>query len=198
MGMLKRLVILRESFNCKIKAGRAFEGSRLILGSVRPKEIEMSKYNTTSLYRVFVSENFYKNTWREAIYTRSVFNDWKTGSFICVEVQAEEIRPVEIRLTCSCGFDLGWLSVDIIAEEEGVLCDACGKTVGWEGEMYNVVNWDTDEVIKSFKKLSEAKKFCRGLGHLPYDEFTTSYPPIARVDNSEGFTVYNPRFPYEK
>ena len=106
----------------------------------------MSKYNTTSLYRVWNG-----NTWEEAIYTRGVFNHVATGSFICIERRAEAIRPVEIRLTCSCGFDLGWLSVDMIAEEEGILCDACGKTVGWEGEMYNVVNWDTDKVIKSFK-----------------------------------------------
>lgn len=158
----------------------------------------MSKYNTASLYRVFVSENFYKNTWREVIYTRGVFNDWKTGTFVCVEKDATAIRPVEIRLSCSCGFDLGWLSVDMIAEEEGILCDACGKTAGWEGEMYNVVNWDDDKVIRSFSKLSEAKKFCREQGHLPYDKFVTSYPPIARVDNAEGFTVYNPRFPYPK
>jgi len=156
----------------------------------------MSKYNTTSLYRIWTS----KNDAVRANYTRGIFNRTATGSFVCIERQADAVRPVEVWVKCECGFELGWIAVDTVEEleqEGGVICDACGKQVKGEGEMYDVVNWDDNKVIRSFSKLSEAKKFCRSLGHLPYDKFTTSYSPIARVDNSEGFTVYNPRFPYK-
>jgi len=61
--------------------------------------------------------------------------------------------------------------------------------------MYHVVNWDTNETIKSFDKLAIARRYCRGMGHTGEDcPGLTGYPPIARVQDDDGYCVYNPRF----
>jgi len=61
--------------------------------------------------------------------------------------------------------------------------------------MFKVVLWDTDQVVEEYQFLRDARRHARRLGHGPYNQFTTSYPPVARVDDEEG-VVYNPRFPY--
>lgn len=65
-------------------------------------------------------------------------------------------------------------------------------------EKYQVINWNTREVIKSFSKLSEAKKYCRGLGHGEANYILTSYPPLAFVGDMNGDLVYNPYFRYSE
>jgi len=61
--------------------------------------------------------------------------------------------------------------------------------------MFHVTYWDTQEIYRSFSKLSIAKKYARGLGHTGEDNPTlTGYPPVAFVANDNGECVYNPRF----
>ena len=68
--------------------------------------------------------------------------------------------------------------------------------------MYHVVSWDTNEVMTrpdgtplSFEKLAVARRWCRGQGHTGEDNSgLTGYPPIARVQDDDGYCVYNPRF----
>lgn len=84
------------------------------------------RYRPTALYRVWTGENVA----HESIYTRGTFNHATTGRFICYEQYADSVRPVEVRLKCVCGFDLGWVAVAALAEEpDGLLCDACGRLV---------------------------------------------------------------------
>lgn len=61
---------------------------------------------------------------------------------------------------------------------------------------YYVINWNTSEFIATFEKLSEAKKYCRALGHEAANPLLTSYPPVAFVGNAEGELIYNPYFRY--
>jgi len=61
--------------------------------------------------------------------------------------------------------------------------------------MYHVTDWNTKKVIRSFKSLGVAKRWCRGQGHTGEDNSgLTGYPPIAFVANDNGECVYNPRF----
>ena len=60
--------------------------------------------------------------------------------------------------------------------------------------MYFVKNWETDETIDSFEKLTTAKRYCRGQGHTGQLAPNGQYLPIAYVADDEGYLVYNPRF----
>jgi hypothetical protein len=59
--------------------------------------------------------------------------------------------------------------------------------------MYSIVNWDNDEIITTAAKLSTAKRLCRQQGHVG-DDRAGHYAPIARVQDENGFCVYNPVF----
>jgi len=59
--------------------------------------------------------------------------------------------------------------------------------------MYNIVNWDTDEIITSTEKLSTAKRLCRQQGHTG-DGNGDYYSPVALVRDENGCCVYNPKF----
>ena len=58
--------------------------------------------------------------------------------------------------------------------------------------MYDIINWDTNELITSSEKLATAKRLCRAQGHTG-DGNGGYYAPVAFVQES-GFCVYNPKF----
>ena len=61
--------------------------------------------------------------------------------------------------------------------------------------MYRVVDWNTDKIYDEFEKLTDAKRYCRNMGHTGEDiEIFTGYPPVAYVTNEKDECVYNPRF----
>lgn len=59
--------------------------------------------------------------------------------------------------------------------------------------MYNIVNWDTNEIIAKVSKLSTAKRLCRNQGHTGQSN-GAYYAPVARAQDDNGFCVYNPKF----
>lgn len=65
-----------------------------------------------------------------------------------------------------------------------------------EAKRYQVINWETDEIMAEFDGLNAARRYCKRLGAGP-DEgpHFTSLPPIAFVrDSCTGSLIYNPRF----
>jgi len=60
---------------------------------------------------------------------------------------------------------------------------------------YQVISWDTGEILFVFDTLNSAKRKAKSLGHTGEDNpILTGYPPIAYVSNEFGEVVYNPRF----
>lgn len=59
--------------------------------------------------------------------------------------------------------------------------------------MYHVTDWETREIYGSYKKLTVARRWCRGKGHNG-NIHNNRYEPVAFVANDEGYLVYNPRF----
>ncbi len=59
--------------------------------------------------------------------------------------------------------------------------------------MFKVVNWDTRKVIHIFKKLTIARRYAKGAGHIGKGN-GSYYSPVAYVEDADGFLVYNPRF----
>jgi len=92
------------------------------------KETTMNnRYAIRHLYRVWTS----LNDAHKATYTRGVFNEVRTRLFICHEMYADKIRPVEVWVQCpECEHDEGWIAVDDVLEIGGVVeCDACGHLI---------------------------------------------------------------------
>ena len=125
------------------------------------------KYNATSLYRVWTGPN----TAHEVTYTRGVFNLARTGRFICYEQAAAQVRPVEVRLKCACGFDLGWVAVVDLQAEGSYLCDACGAEVSdhmptsvapprtWQMVAHEAVNTVRDDPVAALGKYIELSTY---------------------------------------
>lgn len=62
-------------------------------------------------------------------------------------------------------------------------------------ERFNVVSWDTGEILHADLPLGLAKRYARGEGHTGEDNpILTGYPPIAYVADRDGNIVYNPHF----
>jgi hypothetical protein len=61
--------------------------------------------------------------------------------------------------------------------------------------MYQVVNWDTEEIISEHKTLAAASRKARGQGHTGKNaSMFSGYSPVAFVRDESGACVYNPRF----